>query len=102
MKKERKKNIGIRKALKGAITVRVIDYVNGIEVIQNINAVSIMSNGYCLLIMEDYVPTQGRIEGEMSFLTNEEEYAYENVKGSYKYQDNEFTIFIEENTESEG
>ena len=102
MKKEQKKNTTITDTLNGTITARVIDYVNGIKVIQNIKAVRIKSKGYVLLIMEDYVPTLGRIEGKIVFLTDEEEYVYENVNGFYKHQYNEFTVLIEENTESEG
>lgn len=87
---------------KGTITARVIDYVNGIKVIQNVRAVRIQSKGYVLLIMEDYAPTLGKIDGKVVFLTDKDEIEYTNVEGFYKHQYNEFTILMEqESIESE-
>lgn len=81
---------------KGSITARVIDYQKGMNVIQNIRGIRIQSADYVLLIMEDYVPTIGKIDGKLVFLTMEDEIVYENVKGFYKHQYNEFTVLIEE------
>ncbi len=80
----------------GSITARIIDYQKGMNVIQNIRGIRIQSADYVLLIMEDYVPTIGKIDGKLVFLTMEDEIVYENVKGFYKHQYNEFTVLIEE------
>lgn len=78
-----------------SITARIIDYDKGMNVLQNIKGIRIHSKDYVLLIMEDYVPTLGKLDGRIVFLTNDDEIVYENVKGFYKHQFNEFTILLE-------
>lgn len=78
------------------ITARIIDYDTGMKVLQNIKAVRIQSSDYVLLIMEDYVPTLGKVDGRVAFLTLDDEIVYENVKGFFKHQYNEFTILLEQ------
>lgn len=78
-----------------SITARIIDYDTGMKVLQNIRGIRIHSKEYVLLIMEDYVPTLGKVDGKVVFLTSDDEIVYENVKGFYKHQFNEFTILLE-------
>lgn len=85
-----------------SITARIIDYDKGMNVLQNIRGIRIQSKEYVLLIMEDYVPTLGKIEGSVTFLTMDDEIVYENVKGFYKHQYNEFTILLESQNEVVG
>ncbi len=85
-----------QEGLIGKITGRVIDYKEGIEITQGIRAVRIHSKGYVLLIMEDYAPTLGKIDGDVIFLTDEDEIVHKNIIGYYKHQFNEFTLLIEE------
>lgn len=79
----------------GSITARIIDYEAGMKVLQNIRGIRIQSKEYGLLIMEDYMPTLGKVEGKIVFLTRDDEVTYENVTGFYKHQYNEFTILME-------
>ncbi len=81
---------------KTSITARIIDYDSGMKVLQDIKAVRIQSKDYVLLIMEDYVPTLGKVEGNIIFLTRDDEIIYEDVKGFYKHQYNEFTVLLEQ------
>ncbi|MFI3171993.1 MAG: hypothetical protein R3Y58_06475 [Eubacteriales bacterium] len=84
----------------GSITARIIDYDAGMNVLQNIRGIRIQSKEYGLLIMEDYVPTLGKVEGKIVFLTRDDEVIYENIKGFYKHQYNEFTILLENQAEN--
>lgn len=85
----------------GSIYARVIDEENGLRLITGVYVVRIHSRGYNLLIMEDYMPTLGKIDGSVTFLTNEEEYHLEGVKGFYKHQHNEFTLLLEKRESDE-
>lgn len=77
------------------ITARIIDYDSGMKVLQNIRGIRIQSKEYGLLIMEDYVPTLGKVDGNVVFLTRDDEVVYSNIKGFYKHQYNEFTILLD-------
>ena len=46
--------------------------------------------------MNDYLPTIGRVNGSVTLLNNEGEHLYEQIRGFYKNQHNEFTLLIEE------
>ena len=83
---------------KGRITVRIIDEGTGIREIKKVHAVRIQSKDYVLLIMDDYAPTLGEINGRMAILTEDNEEIYDSVRGFYRLKDNEFTFVINTNT----
>lgn len=80
----------------GRIFARVIDAEEGLHLLSGVSAIRVRSKGYNLLIMEDYLPTLGKLEGDVAFLTEDGEEFLENVCGFYKHQHNEFTLLIQE------
>ena len=80
----------------GCIRVRVIDEEQGLTQIDNAKAVRIHSKGYVLLIMKDYSPTLGQIDGNVIVLVDDREIIFKGVKGCFKHQGNEFVMIIEE------
>lgn len=74
---------------------RIIDSNKGMRFLPEVTAVRIRSDQYGLLIMEDYMPTLGRIAGSIVFLTPEGEVRYDEIEGFYKHQYNEFTLLIQ-------
>lgn len=79
----------------GSIRARVIDEEHGLRLITGVSVVRLRSKAYNLLIMEDYLPALGKIDGSVTFLTRDEEHHLEGVKGFYKHQHNEFTLLLE-------
>ena len=79
----------------GRIHARLIDEWNGLQVISGIRAVRIRDRHARILIMEDYLPTLGKIEGDVAIVTTEGEITYDAIVGFYKHQHNEFTLLIE-------
>lgn len=79
----------------GSIHARVIDEEKGLRLITGVSVVRVRSKGYNLLIMEDYLPALGKVDGSVTFLTRDEEYHLDGVKGFYKHQHNEFTLLLE-------
>ncbi len=84
----------------GKIRVRVLDEVNGCQVLEHIRAVRIRSREYSLLVMEDYTPTLGSIDGDVIFV-GETETALKHIHGFYKHQQNEFSLLIREDLDGE-
>ncbi len=80
----------------GRINARIIDARSGLQTVHDIYAVRIHSKGFRALIMNDYLPTIGRVNGSVTLLNNEGEHHYEQIRGFYKHQHNEFTLLIEE------
>lgn len=96
-KKEQEKNrdTAPQRHLSGSIRARVIDEEHGLRLLSGIYAVRLQSRDYSLLIMEDYMPMLGEIEGTVVFLTETREVRMEHIQGFYKHQHNEFTLLVE-------
>ncbi len=80
----------------GRINARIIDAQAGLKVIENVYAVRIHSKHFYALIMNDYLPMLGQVEGDIVFLARDGELLYQGVRGFYKHQHNEFTLIIDE------
>ncbi|WP_317855576.1 hypothetical protein [Chakrabartyella piscis] len=81
------------------IRARIIDGTKGLDFLPEVSAVRIRDLDYGLLIMEDFMPSIGSIEGSVVFVTPDGEVRYDNVRGFYKHQQNEFTFLIESKLE---
>lgn len=80
----------------GRISARILDAESGLRELTNVYAVRIHSRKFYALIMNDYLPTLGKVEGNVTFLSKEGELAYRGIRGFYKHQHNEFTLLIED------
>ena len=78
----------------GKITARIMDEEHGLLILESVSAVRIRSKNYVLLMMNDYLPSLGEIDGDVYFITRENETVYKGIKGFYKNQHNEFTLLI--------
>lgn len=76
------------------IFVRVIDENEGLQVLTNVCAVRIRSKEYVLLLMSDYTPTLGKVDGSVTFVLRDREVEYRDIEGYYKLQHNEFTLLV--------
>ncbi|MEG0618778.1 MAG: hypothetical protein RSB77_03135 [Bacilli bacterium] len=78
-------------------SVNIFTINDGLISYKDIKFIRIKSEEYNLLIMKDYMPIVGEINGSISFeglSTNE---TYENIKAYYMSKENEFNLIIKEN-----
>ncbi len=80
----------------GRISARIIDVTSGLQELKGVYAVRIHSSDFYALIMNDYLPTIGKICGDITFLNADGEHVYQGIRGFYKNQHNEFTLLVEE------
>lgn len=78
------------------IVVHIYSIVDGLTEIQNVDFVRIKSRQYTLMIMEDYMPTLGEIDGDLTVEAEGKTYRWEKVNGFYIHQDNLFRFMIRE------
>ena len=81
------------------VVARVYSIVNGVKEMQNVRLIRIKSKQYNLLIMEDYMPVLGEIEGTLTIQSDDEVYTLENIYGFYMLQDNLFRLMLKEKRE---
>lgn len=76
--------------------IKIFTLKNGLEIYENIVAIRITSKEYNLLVLKDYVPIIGKIEGKVEF-ENEDSTTkkLENITAYYICHNNVFNLMIE-------
>ncbi len=85
--------------MEGKITVRVISMEDGLREIKDVRMIRIKSREYNLLIMEDYMPVIGEIDGTVTVVSGEGEYRTGPIKGFFSHRKNLFSLMISEDFE---
>lgn len=78
------------------IKVKVFDIRNGMRVYDNVKIIRIISKDYNLLIMKDYLPIIGEIEGSVDIKNDVVNESFKNIKAFYMNSDNVFNLMIKE------
>ena len=78
------------------IKVKIFDIKNGLRVYDNIKIIRIISKDYNLLIMKDYLPIRGEIEGSVDIKNDEVNLSFKDIKAFYMNSDNIFNLMIKE------
>ena len=77
------------------ITVNVFELKSGLTVYEHVSYVRITSKDYNLLVMLDYMPIIGEIDGRVDIKIPDREVTFENVKASYMNSKNVFNLMIQ-------
>ena len=81
---------------KSGIKVRIFDIENGLREYKDIKIIRIISKDYNLLIMKDYLPIIGEIEGSDDIKNDEVNLSFKDIKAFYMNSNNEFNLMIKE------
>lgn len=81
--------------MNNSLLVKVLNIKSGIHTYNDVKFVRILSEKYNLLIMRDYLPVIGEINGSVE-LEGNESVKFENIKGYYINKNNEFSLIIKE------
>lgn len=77
------------------ILVKILNIKSGTQIYNDIKFVRILSDKYNLLIMRDYLPVIGEVNGSVE-IEGTESIKLENIKGYYINKNNEFSLIIKE------
>ena len=81
---------------KSGIKVRIFDIENGLREYKDIKIIRIISKDYNLLIIKDYLPIIGEIEGSVDIKNDEVNLSFKDIKAFYMNSNNEFNLMIKE------
>lgn len=84
----------------GRIQARVSDFQHGLRVFDSVKVIRLTSKDYTLLIMEDYFPCLGSINGRVELIKDDDLVDLGSIKGFYFHRDNEFCLLIEKQLEA--
>lgn len=77
------------------IQVRISDFEHGLRVFDDVQIVRIVSNNYNLLVMNDFVPSVGMVNGTIEIVTFDDTETLTDVRAFYLHRNNVFSLLIE-------
>lgn len=78
------------------IKVRIFDLDKGLTEYEHVKIVRIISKDYNLLIMEDYLPIIGEIEGSVDIKGEDIDISFPKIRAFYMNSKNVFNLMIKE------
>ena len=78
------------------IKVKLFTVTDGLVEYDDVKLIRIKSDKYNLLIMEDYLPIIGDINGNITIEMNDDVVVKENIIGYYMHKNNTFELIIKE------
>ena len=78
------------------IKVRIFDMEHGLREYEDIKIIRIISKDYNLLIMKDYLPIIGEIEGSVDIKNDNVDLSFKDIKAFYMNRENVFNLMIKE------
>lgn len=78
------------------IKVRIFDMENGLREYDDVKIIRIISKDYNLLIMKDYLPIIGEIDGSVDIKNDSVNLSFKDIKAFYMNSDNIFNLMIKE------
>ena len=76
--------------------VRVFDLSKGLVEYEHIKVIRIISKDYNLLVMQDYLPMLGEIDGSVDIKNEDIKINYKGIKAFYMNSGNVFNLMIKE------
>jgi hypothetical protein len=91
----------VQNAGKKSIEAIVISFRNGYQIYYNVKLIRIVSKKYNLLIMVDYMPIVGELDGDIEIVTENDVVSMKNINAFYIMKNNVFKLLIREDTHAE-
>ena len=86
--------IGVVYMDKKNISVKILNIKTGLTEYDNAKFIKIKSKKYNLLIMQDYLPIIGEIEGSIRIEFTDNFIEFNNISGYFMNKKNQFNLFI--------
>ena len=78
------------------MNVKLLNIKNGLTKYTHVTFIKIKSKDYNLLIMKDYLPIIGELDGSIRIESMEDSIELNNIKGYFLNKKNQFNLFIKE------
>lgn len=83
------------------IRVQICSVENGLEEYEQVSFIRIKSRRYTLLIMREFMPVIGEIEGDVTISAKGQEIVKKGVRGYFLHQHNQFSLMLQGYMEAE-
>lgn len=86
---------------KKGINVKLLNINKGLIEYEDVKFIKIKSKHYNLIIMQDYLPIIGEVDGSVKLELVKDSVVLKNIKGYFMNKKNQFNLFIKEEEENE-
>ncbi len=83
------------------IEVIIISFEKEFQIFHNVRLLRLKSKDYNLLMMVDYMPVVGELEGMLTIVSENQEVSFENIRGFYVMKNNVFKLLVKEDSHVE-
>ena len=80
----------------GRIQAQISSFKDGLQTFEDLNIVRVRGKKSRLLIMEDYTPVIGEVDGDIDLIGRESYQTLKNVKGFFCHEHNVFFLLLRE------
>ena len=75
---------------------KVVSLLNGLQEYDNLEMIRIKSDRHTLLIMQNFMPVIGELNGSVEFVFEKNIIGMTGLKGYYMHKKNSFSLLVEE------
>ena len=75
---------------------KIVSLLNGLQEFENLEMIRIKSNRHTLLIMKNFMPVIGELDGSIELVFSNDVIKMTNLKGYYMHKKNSFSLLVEE------
>lgn len=79
----------------------VISFQNGYQIYHNVKLIRMSSKTFNLLMMVDYMPVVGELDGKLTIVSEGEEVNFEHIQGFFVLKHNVFKMIVKEDSHVE-
>lgn len=77
------------------ISMKIVSMESGLLTYENIEMIRVKSKSHTLLIMKNFMPVIGELDGSIELVFENYTMLFENLKGYYMHKKNEFSLLVE-------
>lgn len=76
------------------MSATVLSFEGGYVLLEDLRAIRIKSKEYNIMIMEDYMPVIGEVNGDVTFMGDDFREDYNGIQGFYVHKNNKFQLLL--------
>ena len=77
------------------IKAKIVSMENGLQEFEEIEMIRVKGENHSLLILQNYMPLLGRLDGYVDFVLENETLRIQDIQGYYMHKQNEFSLLVE-------
>ena len=82
--------------MKSKIKAKIVSIEKGLQEYEEIEMIRVKSSDHTLLILENYMPLLGRLDGYVELVFEDKTLRFNDIPGYYMHKKNEFSLLVQE------